>query len=124
MKLFVTAEDLERNTKKAQKISSILDHLNEVIPWESFRFTLVNALKKLKKVHATPPKSNGGRPPFDVILMFKICVLQRIYNISDAQMEFQILDRLSFQRFLGLNIGDAVPDEKTIWHFKNQLATA
>ncbi len=40
MKLFVTAEDLERNAKKVQKISSILDHLNEVIPWESFRFTM------------------------------------------------------------------------------------
>ncbi len=58
-----------------------------------------------------------------MILKLKICVLQRIYNISDTQMEFQILDRLSFQRFLGFNIGDAVPDKKTIWHFKNQLAT-
>jgi IS5 family transposase len=53
--------------------------------------------------------------------MFKILILQRYYNLSDEQTEFQIKDRLSFMQFLGLQIGDTVPDEKTIWHFKEQL---
>jgi IS5 family transposase len=53
--------------------------------------------------------------------MFKIIILQRYYNLSDEQTEFQIKDRLSFQQFLGLQIGDKVPDEKTIWLFKEQL---
>ena len=53
--------------------------------------------------------------------MFKILILQRYYNLSDEQTEFQIKDRLSFLDFLGLQIGDDVPDEKTIWLFKEQL---
>ncbi len=67
------------------------------------------------------PKAPGGRPPFDRLLMFKILILQKYYNLSDEQTEFQIKDRLSFMQFLGLQIGDKVPDEKTIQLFKEQL---
>jgi IS5 family transposase len=56
--------------------------------------------------------------------MFKILILQKIYNISDDQCEFQINDRLSFQRFLGLQLYDPVPDAKTIWHFREELKNA
>ena len=54
--------------------------------------------------------------------MFKILILQRYYNLSDDNTEYAILDRLSFMRFLGLTISDTVPDAKTIWNFKNELA--
>jgi transposase, IS5 family len=118
MKLFVTAQDLARNEGKAQEIGNPLDRLDGRIPWERFRPTLESAIGSLKKPQPAP----GGRPAWDVVLMFKILILQRVYNISDAQMEYQILDRLSFQRFLGIEIGGAVPDEKTIWLFKNNLA--
>ena len=53
--------------------------------------------------------------------MFKILILQRYYNLSDAQIEYQILDRLTFCRFLGLSLNDKVPDEKTVWDFRNRL---
>jgi IS5 family transposase len=53
--------------------------------------------------------------------MFKVLVLQRLYNLSDAQMQFQLLDRLSFLRFLGLGLHSSVPDEKTIWAFREKL---
>jgi IS5 family transposase len=66
-------------------------------------------------------KGVGGRPPFDYLLMFKILILQRYYNLSDDQMEYQILDRMSFMRFLGLKISDKVPDAKTIWLFRERL---
>ena len=69
-------------------------------------------------------KSNAGRKAYDSVMMVKIVILQSLYNLSDAQMEQQILDRLSFMRFLGLSIGDNVPDEKTIWAFKEGLAKA
>jgi len=72
---------------------------------------------------AIEPKAPGGRPPFDRLMMFKILILQRYYNLGDEQTEFQIKDRMSFQQFLGLQIGDAVPDEKTIWLFKENLKT-
>ncbi len=69
-------------------------------------------------------RSQGGRPSFDYLMMFKILILQRYYNLSDDNTEYAILDRLSFMRFLGLTISDTVPDAKTIWNFKNELAKA
>jgi IS5 family transposase len=67
-------------------------------------------------------RSQGGRPSFDCLMMFKILILQRYYNLSDDNTEYAILDRLSFMRFLGLTISDTVPDAKTIWNYKNELA--
>ena len=49
----------------------------------------------------------GGRPPFDNLLMFKVLVIKRLYNLSFDQTEYQINDRISFMRFLGFGIGDA-----------------
>ena len=91
--------------------------LNDVVDWELFR-------SNLEKVRDKERKSHAGRKPFDVILMFKILILQSLYNLSDDQLEFQIRDRLSFMRFLGLSLGDTVPDAKTIWLFREQLTEA
>jgi IS5 family transposase len=57
-------------------------------------------------------------------MMFKILVLQKLYNMADDKTEYQIKDRLSFQRFLGLQLCDTVPDAKTIWHFREELNKA
>jgi IS5 family transposase len=54
-------------------------------------------------------------------LMFKILILQSLYNLSDEAMEYQVRDRLSFMRFLNLAIEDSVPDARTIWLFREQL---
>jgi len=67
-------------------------------------------------------ENKGGRPPYDYALMFKIVILQRYYNLSDDSTEYATLDRLSFMRFLGLTLSHSVPDAKTIWNFKNELA--
>jgi transposase, IS5 family len=88
--------------------------LNEVIEWESFRHTL-------NRIFSKEAKGPGGRPPYDYVMMFKILILQRLYNISDAQTQYQILDRLSFMRFLGLALHNNIPDEKTIWLFREKL---
>jgi IS5 family transposase len=88
--------------------------LLQQINWEQFRRILTNAFEREEK-------GVGGRTPFDYVMMFKILVLQRYYNLSDEQMQFQILDRLSFMRFLGLTLSDSVPDEKTIWLFRENL---
>ena len=101
---------LERLASKEDPLTK----LDKVIRWEDFRFIIENAFPK------TDPKL-GGRPAFDRVMMFKVLVLQSLYNISDANTEFQILDRLTFMRFLGLNLSDRVPDEKTIWLFREQL---
>ena len=54
--------------------------------------------------------------------MFKILLLQSWYAIADDKTEYMINDRLSFQRFLGLSLGDKVPDSKTIWLFRDNLS--
>ena len=62
-----------------------------------------------------------GAKPYDYVLMFKVLVLQRMYNLGDEQTEYQIRDRLSFRGFLGFASGDEVADEKTIWVFREEL---
>jgi IS5 family transposase len=94
-----------------------LPKLKKLVDWERFR-------PDLEAIRDKERKSNAGRKPFDVILMLKVLVLQSLYNLSDERIEFQIRDRLSFMRFLGLSLGDAVPDEKTIWLFREQLTEA
>lgn len=108
--------DEEKRMEKISKIGDPLEMLNKVIKWEMFR----NILKKA--VVRKETTSKGGRPPYDVVMMFKILVLQRLYNLSDDQTEYQINDRRSFMRFLGLESYDSVPDAKTIWKFKNDLS--
>jgi IS5 family transposase len=69
-------------------------------------------------------RAKGGRPPYDRVLMFKVLVLQTLYTLSDDQIEYQLKDRLSFMRFVGLALHDPVPDAKTIWLYREQLARA
>ncbi len=106
--------DLQDRYEQLSAAGDPLERLNAIIPWSKFRPTLNRLLKKARK-------SNAGRPPYDYILMFKILVLQSLYNLSDHQMEYQIRDRLSFMRFLNLGLGDNVPDEKTLWEFREKL---
>src|ERR1700731_2226254 len=68
--------------------------------------------------------SQGGRPPFDPVMMFQILAIQAANNLSDARPEFLINDRLSFLRFLGLSLADRVPDARTIWLFREKLTKA
>ena len=103
---------LERLTK----LKDPLVKLNKHIDWTIFSPVLIQSLADSEK-----DNSKGGRPPFDKMLMFKILILQGIYNLSDDQIEFQIVDRWSFKRFLGLKISDKVPDSKTVWYFRETL---
>jgi IS5 family transposase len=99
------------------KLGDPLEKLNRNINWEALR-------KILTKVFKKAAKGPGGRPPFDYVMMFKILILQKLYNMADDKTEYQINDRLSFQRFLGLQLCDTVPDAKTIWHFREVLNNA
>lgn len=109
--------DEEKRMEALERINDTLERLNEAIEWETFRRALTRASRK-------EDLGKGGRPAYDVVMMFKVLVLQRLYNLSDDQMEYQINDRLSFMKFLGLNLEDKVPDAKTIWKFRNDLVEA
>ena len=109
--------DFSKRQDKLLKTRNFLEQLNQVVAWESFRPVLEAAIIR-------NGGSKGGRPGFDVVLMFKMLVLQALYNLSDEQTEYQVLDRLSFMRFLGFELHDTVPDARTIWLFREQLTEA
>ena len=99
--------------------------LASLVPWGSFRPQLKAALVAGGLRTATQDrKSPAGRRPWDEVLIFKALVLQALYNLSDDQMEYQLRDRLSFMRFLGLGMEDNVPDAKTLWLYREALARA
>jgi IS5 family transposase len=98
-------------------LSSMGDPLERVsgsVDFELFRPILNEVFRK-------EASGAGGRPPWDYVLMFKILLLQQWYSIADDVTEYLVNDRLSFQRFLGLSLGDKVPDAKTIWLFRENL---
>ena len=100
------------------KLGDRLEWLNKVMDWRIFEETLERV---------RPDKTQrgvGGRPPYSNELLFKIVILQSLYNISDDQTEYLLNCRLDFMRFLGLWLGDKVPDAKTIWLFRELLTTS
>ena len=99
-------------------IGNPLEKISKVIDFESFRATLESKLLNTEK------KNNAGAKPIDIVMMFKIMILQRYYGLGDTQVEYQIIDRLSFKKFLGLESGDKVPDEKTVWLFRENLTNS
>ena len=106
--------DQDIRLTKLSELGDPLEKLNAHIDFEIFRDLLETKLSKIAK-------GKGGRKPYDYVLMFKILILQRYYNVSDDQIEYQINDRMSFMRFLNLTIADDIPDSKTVWNFREQL---
>lgn len=85
----------------------------------------INFNKISQKIDAAAPRhATTGRPPFPTELMVRVLTIQHLFNLSDDQLEFQLLDRLSFQRFVGLRRSSQIPDSKTIWFFRERLITA
>jgi IS5 family transposase len=109
--------DLDERYQRLSAVGDPLEKLNAIFPWPVFEKPLAKALRR-------SDGAKGGRPPFPAVRMFKILVLQALYNLSDDQAEFVIQDRLSFMRFLGLGLSDKVPDAKTIWLFRESLVRA
>ena len=102
--------DAEKRLAALSKKGDPLEAIAALVPWESFR-------ADIEAVALTPDaekKSRAGRKPFDAILMFRMLILQSLYNLSDEQIEYQVRDRMSFTRFLGLEFEDDIPDGTTL----------
>ena len=117
--------DLQRRYEGLDAKGDPLVAILAVVPFELFRGKLKAALVKggLRRAKVDR-KSAAGRKPWDEVLIFKVLVLQALYNLSDDAMEYQLRDRLSFLRFAGLGLEDAVPDAKTLWLYREALAKA
>ena len=109
--------DTDDRLRSLSEAGDPLERLSTVIDFELFR-------PELEAVLARRDRGKGGRPPYDAVLMFKVLVVQTLYTLSDDQTEYQIKDRLSFMRFVGLELCDPVPDAKTIWLYRETLARA
>src|SRR5918997_2796898 len=109
--------DVEDCLKRLSDLGDQLEAFSAAVDFELFRPTLDAAL-------AYADGAKGGRPPLDPVLMFKVLVIQAANGLSDERAEYLINDRLSFMRFLGLSLGDRVPDARTIWLFRERLTRA
>ena len=109
--------DIDDRLKRLSDLGDQLDTFRSAVDFELFRPELNAAL-------SYTDRTEGGRPPFDPVLMFKILIIQATNNLSDERAEFLINDRLSFMRFLGLGLEDRVPDARTIWLFREKLTRA
>ena len=72
-----------------------LEAIERLVPWESFR-------ADIEAVVLTPDearKSSAGRKPLDALLMFRMLVLQSLYNLSEEQVEYQVRDRCRSRGF-------------------------
>ena len=107
--------DLDERYAKLDAHGDPLARLDALVDWEAFR-------GELERVHDKPRKSAAGRKPFDAVVMFKLLVLQHLYGLADEQVEFQVRDRYSFARFVGLSPEDRVPDARTLWLFRERLS--
>jgi len=106
--------DWEKRHRYLEDKQDILVKLNEWIPWEEFR-------EILNQTQTKERQSKAGRKAIDPVRMFKLLILQRLYGISDEALEYQVNDRLSFMKFIGLGIEDRVPDATTVWLFRQKL---
>ena len=108
--LYGAEVQLERLTK----LGDPLEKIKGAIDWDIFRGPIKKRIRK-------EDYAKGGRPAMDEVLMLKITLLQDWNNLSDDNTEYLINDRLSFQRFLDMELGEKSPDAKTIWLFKEKL---
>ena len=106
--------DLSDHLARLSATGDPLEALERHVDFEAFRTVLMEAL-------GYGVRAKGGRPPYDLVTMFKVLVLASMHNLSDERMEFLIRDRLSWLRFLGFEIGEPTPDQKTIWLFREKL---
>jgi transposase, IS5 family len=109
--------DVEDRLKRLSDLGDQLEAFSAAVDFELFRPTLDTAL-------AYSDGARGGRPPLDPVMMFKVLVIQAANSLSDERAEYLVNDRLSFMRFLGLGLGDRVPDARTIWLFRERLTRA
>jgi len=109
--------DVEERLRELSAQGDPLERLAATVDFEMFRPGLAAAL-------GPRDRAKGGRPPFDLVLKFRMLVLQALHGLSLEQTEYLVSDRLSWMRFCGLGPGDRVPDANTLWDFREALIAA
>ena len=110
--------DIDNRLAELTKKGDCLQRLDTLIKWGIFSKVIDPIFGSVNNT------ASGGRPAYSTELMFKLLVMQRLYNLSDEQAEFQANDRLNYQRFLGVSLADSIPDQNTIREFREALVKA
>ena len=105
---------LQHRFDQLSKGGDALEKLNAIVDLEMFR-------PNLESIDRKERKSSAARKPTDRVRMFKMLALQNLYGLSDNAIEYQVTDRLTFTQFLGIDLGGAVPDAKTVWLLREQM---
>jgi IS5 family transposase len=108
--------DEQQRVSKLQE-KPILKQLSELISWESF-------CPLLDQWYVLEQKSKARRKRIDPLTLFKMLVLQQLFNISDEELEYQVNDRRSFEEFVGLGLMNSIPDATTVAFFRERLRKA
>lgn len=95
-------------TRKIKK--QFFNQINKLIDWKK--------IKKIIDQHYSKGKSAVGKPSYDGLLLFKMCLLQNWYGLSDYEVEDRINDSISFSYFCGLSIDELSPDHSTLSRFR------
>ena len=99
---------------RTRKIKTIFfNQVNNIIDWATLSSIIDTDYQKGKSV--------TGTPSYDGLLLFKMCLLQSWYGLSDYEVEDRINDSISFSYFCGLNIDQASPDHSTLSRFRTAL---
>lgn len=106
------ADLIVNSTRKTTRSELKLDKINRLIDW--------HPLMELVRP-CFPVSKQGGRRQKDLTVKTKMLLLQHLYNLSDPELEDQLNDRLSFQRFCGISLSEEVIDFTTFWRFKERL---
>ena len=101
--------------RKQTRAEVKLSKINRLVDWQK----AVDELKVLYK-----SGKQGGRRPKDILPKIKMLFIQHLYNLSDPELEDQVHDRLSFQRFCGLSLSDEIVDFTTLWRLKERMVKA
>src|ERR1700740_3082935 len=109
--------DIDERLRELSAKGDDLERIKSLVNFEIFRSDLEAAVPRADR-------SKGGRLPYDCVFMLKVLILQAMHTLSDERCEYLIKDRLSFMRFVGLGLADAVPDANTIWTFREALKRA
>lgn len=107
-------DGLLSSRRKVSKLSKHLYKLDQLIDWKP----LVEEIAIIDQTSS----NTGGRPRTNPLWMIKATFLQSLFSLSDPQLEDQLIDRLSFQRFIGINLDQEIPDFTTFWRFKEALS--
>lgn len=108
----------------AEEREAKLDKLGDILQVLQKHVNFTELAAEIDRAAPRTRSAKGGRPPFPTLIMVKALFLQQLYGLSDEQLEFQLLDRLSFQRFVGLRHSSQIPDRTTFWTFRERLQAA